>query len=636
MKRTRTDDIDRPAKKSKTFHNMIINYEKWTALDKKVSGDWVSATKTKNYLLKDPVLDWLEKYYLKIGYGDKNISYSKLKSDKEHINTEMDFLKSTLFKKGNEFESMIYGELVNKLGANNVVSVINNYTECKIEKMQDTIKYMQEGVAIITQAVLYNENNKTFGIADMLIRSDYINRLFDDDIVHISPEEETIGCKFASNYHYRVIDIKWSQLQLCSNGYKILNTDRYPAYKGQLAIYNLALGKIQNYIPNIAYILGKSYKYEFKSKMYYGNNAFNRMGHILYNDFDNMYIDMTKKAIDWYRDMYNNGMKWNLITDTRIELCPNMCNNMDAPYTTIKHILADKRYEITSLWRVGVKNRQIAYDNNIYNWMDDKCSANILGVTKNIIPVVDTILHVNKTDTIYSPNIIKSTMYDWRNMNNYVDFFIDFETINDVFYKDNVVINMNVNTNYIFMVGVGHYDMDKKWIFKEFHMERLNNIDELQMMTQFRDYIYEQFEERKQSNDSKIRFFHWSSAETTFLESFNMKNKSLFDSFLNKIEFADLYKLFISEPICINGCMSFKLKDVSKSMYRHGMIRSTWDNSNVSNGMGAMLDGCTYYRMIQNNTDITKAKEIMNNIISYNMIDCKVLCEILDWMRTKL
>ena len=83
----------------------------------------------------------------------------------------------------------------------------------------------------------------------------------DDKIEHINNDEINIGCKFSPNYHYRVIDIKWSQLQLCSDGFKILNSDRYPAYKGQLAIYNLALGKIQNYIPNNAYILGKSYIY---------------------------------------------------------------------------------------------------------------------------------------------------------------------------------------------------------------------------------------------------------------------------------------------------------------------------------------------------------------------------------------
>jgi hypothetical protein len=608
----------------------------WDVLDTKVQEDsiWISATKTKNYLLKDPVIDWLEKYYLKIGFGDKNINYRKINRDKQNISQEMDIMKNTLFKKGNEFEEKIYQEL-DKM--TNCVSVINNYTECSIEKMQDTIKYMQEGVPIIKQAVLYNESNRTFGIADLLIRSDYINKLFTDNIEHITNYEETIGCKFSDNYHYRIIDIKWAQLQLCSNGFKILNTDRYPAYKGQLAIYNLALGKIQDYIPNIAYILGKSYKYECKSKIYYGLNSFDRLGQIQYNDFDSKYIELTKKAIDWYRDMLVNGSMWNIITNNKIELCPNMCNTADTPYSDIKQELARKRFELTSIWRVGVKNRELAYNNNVFNWMDSNCNSTVMGIPKTTSTIVDNIITINKNPTVkYYPSKISSNMYEWRDNKNYIDFFIDFETINDIFYKDSVTINNNKNMNYIFMFGVGYFDINNKWIFKEFHMDKLNNQEELITMNQFKDYINEKFEERKILSTNKIRFFHWSAAETSFLESFNNKNNDILASFLSQIDFADLYKLFITEPICISGCTTFKLKDISKALYNLGLIKSTWKNIDVANGLTAMLDGCLYYKSIENNTKEEKMDQMFQNIIMYNEVDCKVMGEIVNWMRTCL
>jgi hypothetical protein len=496
---------------------------------------------------------------------------------------------------------------------------------------------MQEGVPIIKQAVLYNESNRTFGIADLLIRSDYINKLFTDNIEHITKHEETIRCKFSDNYHYRVIDIKWSQLQLCSDGFKILNTDRYPAYKGQLAIYNLALGKMQDYIPNTAYILGKSYKYECKSKNYYGLNSFDRLGQIQYNDFDSKYIELTKKAIDWYRDMLVNGSKWNIIINNRIELCPNMCNNADAPYTDIKQELAKKRFELTSIWRVGVKNRELAYNNNVFNWMDTNCNSTMMGITKTIGNTIDNIITTNQNSTVkYYPSKISSDMYEWRDNKNYVDFFIDFETINDVFYKDSVTISNNKNMNYIFMIGVGYFDINNKWIFKEFHMDKLNNQEELITMNHFKDYINEKFEERKILSTNKIRFFHWSAAETSFLESFNNKNNYILGSFLSQIDFADLYKLFITEPICISGCTTFKLKDISKALYNLGLIKSTWKNIDVANGLTAMLDGCLYYKSIENNTKDEKMNQMFQNIIMYNEVDCKVMGEIVDWMRTYL
>ncbi len=634
MKRKNEDVIIISAKRQKI--EKIQRISLWDNLNKKVQDDsfWISATKTKNYLLKDPVIDWLEKYYFKIGFGDRNINYKKINQDKKNINQEMDIMKNTLFKKGNEFEEKIYLEL-DKI--TNCVSVINNYTECSLEKMQDTVKYMQSGIPIIKQAVLYNESNKTFGIADLLIRSDYINKLFTDNIEHITKQEETIGCKFSDNYHYRVIDIKWSQLQLCSDGYKILNTDRYPAYKGQLAIYNLALGKLQDYIPNTAYILGKSYKYECKSKNYYGVNSFDRLGHIQYNDFDSKYIELTKKAIDWYRDMLINGSKWNILTNNRIELCPNMCNNADAPYTDIKQELAKKKFELTSIWRVGVKNRELAYNNNVYNWMDSNCNSTIMGIPKTIGNIVDNIITTNQNPTVkYYPNKITSDMYEWRDNKNYVDFFIDFETINDVFYKDSVTISNNKNMNYIFMIGVGYFDVNNKWVFKEFHMDKLNNQEEINIMSQFKDYIYEKLEERKTLSTNKIRFFHWSAAETSFLESFNNKNNDIFTSFLSQIDFADLYKLFITEPICISGCTTFKLKDISKALYNLGLIKSTWKNIDVANGLTAMLDGCLYYKSVENNTKDEKMNQMFQNIILYNEVDCKVMGEIVEWMRTYL
>ncbi len=640
MKRQRdsSDNYNFKNKRSNSDNN-VINLNVWKELDKKVNNNeqWISATKTKNYLIKDPVLDWIEKYYLKYGFGDKNITKTALNKDKKTIINEKKILENTLFKKGNDFEELIYQEIENIIGKNNCVKVINNYTECCIEKMQDTINYMQKGYPVIEQAVLYNEDNKTFGIADLLIRSDYINELFSDEIEHIDKEFEFTGCKFSKNYHYRVIDIKWTQLQLCSDGFKVLNTDRFPAYKGQLAIYNLALGKIQNYIPDVAYIIGKSYKFDFQSITYHGNSSFERMGHILFDDFDNKYIELTKNAIDWYRDMLANGHKWNIITDQRVELCPNMCNSMDAPYTSIKLDLAKKRHELTSIWRVGVKHREIAFSNNIYNWMDQNCKSEKMGIGKNLSNTIDNIIKINQNnELIYSPDKLQHNLFEWREENKYMDFFIDFETINDVFYKDNVSINNNYNNNYIFMIGVGFYDNNKNWIFKEFHMNNICNNEEIRIMNEFKDYINSKFEEHKKMSNSKIRFFHWSQAETNFLENFNNKHNLIISGFLSNIEFADLYKIFTNGSICINGSLTYKLKDISKSLYKHGLINSTWDDTNISNGMNAMIDGCNYYKFIDNNICNDNIKNSFNNIIKYNEIDCKVIGEILNWLRTCL
>lgn len=637
MKRLLISESLKHTKKQRTCENdMVLNLDKWEILDKEVDDDkWISASKTKNYLLNDPLLDWLEQYYLKYGYGE-DINKSNNNKREKHkekiynaIKNEKKMLENTILKKGNEFEKIIYDEIEKKLGSENCIDVITDYRECNITKMNDTKTYMEQGIPIIRQAVLYNQSNKTYGIADLLIRSDYINKLFDDNIVHISRQDETTGCKFSNNYHYRVIDIKWSQMKLCVDGYKILNIDRYPSYKGQIAIYNLALGKIQNFIPPVGYILGKSYKYGCRTDTFIGKNAFGRLGHIQYETYDNKYIEQTKKAIDWYRDMYNNGSRWNIITDPRQELYPNMCNTNDAPYTILKQDIAKKKSEITSLWNVGINSRIHAFTQGIHTWKDDNCNSKTLKIGKGNSFIIDKLIEINKSKTeLYYPKKIQSNLFNWRNEAEYLDCYVDFETINSVFYDEDISVENKKSINYIFMIGIGYYNFNNEWIFKEFYMDELNNECEIEMMNDFINYITKiknHTMQIKNISNLKLRFFHWSQAETLFLENFNNKNNNTISGFLSNIEFADLYKLFITEPICINGSLTYKLKDISKSLSQHGFIESKWNNTDISNGLNAMLNGCSYYK--------NKDKEILDKIKLYNEIDCKVMGEITTWMR---
>ena len=119
----------------------------------------------------------------------------------------------------------------------------------------------------------------------IIIRKIYANNAI------LSECEETLKAPHLNGeYHYRVIDIKCTTLNLCSNGELLRNSDRIPAYKGQLAIYNAALGELQGYIPSRAYILGKAWKYVTCGMMYRGNNCFDLLGHVDFEGFDNNYI----------------------------------------------------------------------------------------------------------------------------------------------------------------------------------------------------------------------------------------------------------------------------------------------------------------------------------------------------------
>ncbi len=575
-----------------------------------LSTTYVSATKLKNHLINDPVLDWIELHYDKSGHTGQ-------------INKEMTVLKNHFFKKGFEFENIVFDEIKKTIGPKKCVKIIDDYKGLTLAEMNRTIEYMKNGMPIIFQAPLFNEINKTNGICDILIRSDYINNIFDEEEIDDSTH---IGCSFSDKWHYRVIDVKWSQLPLKCNGKHILNSERYPAYKGQIGIYNLALGLIQEYIPDTAYILGKGYKYQSMSETYTSNHAFSRLGHVNFRKEDKNIVECMSKALEWYRLVLSQGSNWDIYTDNRIELCPNMNNSNDAPYTQIKTEIAKKRGEMTQIWRVGYKNRNIAISNGIFRWDDEKCCTSVLGMNNDTI---NKIMTINRNPngkfmpiTLSKPYIIDMVAEDDK----YTDIYIDFETISSSFYKKNVSIYDDTHT-FIFMMGVG-YHCDNKWVFKEFHVEFLNEREERRMMRQFTDYISE-------ISQSKIpRLFHWSQAENIFIQNYNKRQRSnetnrMIDWKL-KMEFVDLYNVFTSEPIVVKGSMCYKLKDITKALNNMDLISMTWDTDIVS-GLGAMIDSSIYYNEKTESPEgimSPTTQHRFNSIIKYNECDCKALSEI--------
>lgn len=563
----------------------------WNELMNNYGDIWVSASAIKNYMLNDPLIDWLHLY------GSRNKDIIR----KQNTYQPDPFIKK-LCDMGIDFENEVINALYEKFN-DNIRKVLTDFNDLSIDKMQDTIEYMKTGVPLIEQAVLYNKKNKTFGVADLLIRSDWINKLFNKNL--ISDVEINIPCKFSEAYHYRVIDIKLSAVKLCSNSYKIRNSNRMPAYKGQLTIYNAALGDIQEYIPNSAYILSKRY---INGKNIFLWDQFELMAEIDFIDFDRQYIEKTNKAINWIRNLKTNGMNWTINPPSVPELYPNMSNHYDSPYRAMKQKIANEIKEITQIWMIGPKQRQIAHASNKLKW--DDCNSEILGIGHTTrANIIDQIIDTNKNDELFLPNKIKNNLENWQNYHEIDDFFIDFETINTDFvnveYPDKIMI---------FMIGIWY-----KNEYKSFVATKINLESEYNIITECINYIY--------ANSLKPRLFHWSHAEPSSLSKANIRHNESWSKFIDNLKWIDMYKIFINEPITIKGCFSYGLKDIASSMLNHGMISIKW-NGTISNGMNAMMQSIKFYE--------TNDDNIMNAIKEYNKIDCIVLNEIISFLRKKI
>ena len=260
---------------------------------KERSDVWVSATSTHNYMLNDGVCDWLKLY----GKAE-NIVYKKT------TNKYDDKFTNFIMSRGNDFETKIIKYLKTKFSC---IKVADFYTLSDANK---TFEFMKQGIPIICSAPIYNQYNKTYGIIDLLVRSDYINKIFDTPTLS-KQEEKFRAHNLGGDYHYRVIDIKYSTLNLSSDGIHLLNNSRTPAYKSQLYVYNEAISQIQGYNPMCAYIMGRRWKYTCKGVNYSGDRCDDRLGKVDFYGYD---YDFVNKSKDFSLDQFKvSNMPQNLI-----------------------------------------------------------------------------------------------------------------------------------------------------------------------------------------------------------------------------------------------------------------------------------------------------------------------------------
>ena len=595
-KRKCQDTIDKVTKIPK------INHINWNIM--------ISPSNIRNYMIDDPLLDWL-KYYNVTNINKINKSKVSTKISHQPPSQPINHTQF-IMNEGLSFEQQIYNSMKDKY--ENIVQVGESFDARSEEKFNETVEYMKKGVDIIYQGVIHDYENNLFGCPDLLIRSDCFNKIFNMNV------EAHGSIKLNIPFHYIVVDIKHSTLLFSHDKTHLLNSNNIPAYKGQLLIYNRILGTIQGYQSRYSYILGKKWQFTKNGIITHGIDYMGNLGIVDYMDYDKEYNTKIDKAIEWVRDMRTNGHKWKLLPKpNRPELYPNMKNDKDYPYTKIKVELSKKINEITSVWNCGLAKRQVAHSKRIYNWKNKRCNSINMGLNKNKTSVtIDHILDINRSNKkIRTTDLLKET--NWRNFGkNVMEFYIDYETINGNIGQ----LNENTGNDFIFMIGIG-WEEENKWMFKNFILEELTNECELDMMVKFWDFIKEK---KIEHNKNETHFIHWTQAEHTFYNKFLNKHNYKFPTTV----FYDMHRLFLDNNVAVNGSLDFKLKNIAKAMHKNKLIESSWDTDNpCANGLDAMYNA---YNIYKNRQDINNST--MQNIAQYNEIDCKVMWEILKYLRT--
>ena len=554
----------------------------------------VAASHIYNYMINDHLVDWLRIYRKEVYNRDEFSEY--------------------ICYKGNEFETKLVQYIHNNRIQIEFVSQFITDETCS-----KTIELMMQGVPLIHSAPIRNKFNNTHGIIDLLIRSDYLNRLVDNLPIDFKPFLKAPNLN--GDYHYVVIDIKFSSLKIMADGKHLLNIGKQPAYKGQVKIYTDAIGVIQGYTPPQGFIMGRKYIYTRETRT--ENNSLYTLGIIDYSSVDRDYNYSTREAIQWIRLVKGEGSQWSISPPSRKELYPNMCIESGS-WMPEKRRLAEEIKEITLIWNCGIKNRNIAIQNQICSWDNENCIPTFIGINSSYTTAINSILNINRQSVNnIEPQtnlLIQNNFSNWKTKEN--EIFVDFETISDIF-TDLADLPLQTTTERLFMIGVGFINNEGVFEYKNFTCNQLTSQEEKRIIYEFLEWL-----ELKE----KPKIFYWSAEPSIWFRTIKRHNISLTDAQSpisnTNIKWCDLYRLFKTEPIVIRGCLDYSLKSVAKAMKNHNMINCSIEDNTCNSGMLAMLHAWKYYNSNRVET------EIMNSISLYNQFDCKVLYEILNYLRT--
>ena len=610
--------------------------------------EWVSAGRTRNWMLRDPLIDWLQLY----GKSKNFVPRQELPD----YSSNLDFMEF-IFEKGKEFEAGVLRLFQDRY---EVVTLARDYKDIlSLQVAEETFDAMRAGVPIIYEGVLWDAQNLNYGAPDFLVRSDILWEMFPGNLTDSEAAISAPGLE-STGWHYRVLDTKFTTLHLNASGSQLGNDGSIPAYKAQLYIYNRMLGRVQGFDPQVSFLLGRGWRQESKGTTYRGDSAFERLGPVPQHGTVAGGIPIGKeveRATQWVRRVREEGGNWELLPEPSVpELYPNMSNSDDGGMTLemrpaesepsadsegvnhdwfgVKKWLADELKEITQLWHVGVNGRETAHTAGVRRWDHPELTPEKVGMKGgNRGPVLKEILEVNSNDgPPVRPAHIEKTRAEWHEAP-IVEFYVDFEFCSDL---DDDFINLPERGGQplIFMIGCGHLEYGE-WQFKSFVADLLSEEQELRII---RDWVkhMESVRDRLDPSKARPRIIHWSHAEVSALESGHNSTRHRHGSLADwpQLEWYDfLQNVMRAEPVVVRGALGYGLKAIANAMRSLGLIETGWDDSSVD-GLGAMVGAWRCDAEARNRGVPMTQVEPMDEIVRYNEVDCRVMMEIVRYLRT--
>jgi hypothetical protein len=390
---------------------------------------YCSVTSVKNWILGDPLIDYLNLY------EDKSLIHKPTFE-------ECDFSKF-IMDMGNKYETIVVDKIIEKC----ILLGLTYTTIDRSKGYHQTKDAISKNIDIIFQSQVKDWNRNIAGYPDIIVTKKAFLKLF-----NLTSQPAIYELSKIKDKDYIVIDVKYSSIDV-NDGFIEEKTKYHRFIRAQIAMYtNLAKFKC-----GIGFIISKDLQTIESPIATYTN--------------DKCLIDDYETAINWLMLLHKEGKD---ITFDKPYLYPNMNNVMDGGWRALKLELAIKLKEISLINGVGEGLREklhkegiYTYDNPLFVEKLEKCIDKETKTYNRILSIRNNLLTDKHVKSEGLTSLLSSVEY----------VYVDIETCS----KFNLY---GTHKSYLTSISLAHSDISKCFI-----IDHLSEDEESNIISEFKAYL---------------------------------------------------------------------------------------------------------------------------------------------------